>query len=80
MRTSKLFAPVAFTAVLLIGIAGAQARGGGPIDPRAHGDYSALTSTRSYESAAAPSMTAHDGTSAVIRTAPGRRLPYWVTR
>lgn len=62
MKTSRLLAPAAIAMAMFAGIAAAHALGS-PGDPRSHGDFSAITApSPSFESAAAASTTAHDGT------------------
>ena len=62
MKTSRLLAPAAMAIAMFAGIAAAHALGS-PGDPRSHGDFSAITAPgSSFESAAATSGTAHDGT------------------
>ena len=62
MKTSRLLAPAAMALAMFAGIAAAHALGS-PGDARAHGDFSAITApSPSFESAAAASATAHDGT------------------
>ena len=62
MKNSRLLAPAAMAIAMFAGIAAAHALGS-PGDPRSQGDFSAITApSPSFESAAAASATAHDGT------------------
>ena len=75
MKTSRLLAPAAMAMAMFVGIAAAHAFGS-PGDPRSHGDHSAITApSPSFESAAAASATAHDGTTYDSRVRVPRQPP-----
>ena len=78
MKTSRILVPAAMAMAMLAGIAAAEARGG-PGDPRARGDYSAITTpSPSFESAAAASRTADDGTAYDSRVGVPRNPPRYL--